>query len=392
MRGILMAGLVAVPLIGVPGMLAQTLIEPAKASAQLVGAFTVNPVEDLLRCEVTPVQPALDFRFRFQTGYSINVPMDQYYGPNHAWVIATRVTLPNGKPAAYLVARVHLPDVPATKIKVNMFGGFLVGAGRYHVEWAMYDDTDRVCRKEWNIEAKLKHGEHNVTPDIPPGIVGDFSGRGLPEQTRAHDDAAPFRLTILLHAVPSSPRRTSLRNNDRILLMSTLASLAGSVPALSVRLAVFNLDKQRVVFNQEDFKLESLGRVAQALNDMELDAVDYRTLQNPTGHIDLLSDLINRELASPKPSDAVVFLGPASRYVDQIPSSAVDAAASKLRFFYFQYRPLRMRGPMLPDSITNAVERVKGRLIHITSPADFANAIVQLKRAAATSRTSSQNQ
>ena len=40
-----------------------------------------------------------------------------------------------------------------------------------------------------------------------------------------------------------------------------------------------------------------------------------------------------------------------------------------------------MRAPcwpsMLPDSITHAIERVKGRLIHIASPGEFANAIVQ---------------
>jgi hypothetical protein len=392
MRGILIAGLMATPLLVVQGMLAQVLIEPARITPQLRAVFQVSPVEEALRCEITPVQPALDFQFRFQTGYSINVPMDQYAGPKHGWLIVTRVTRPDSEPPAYLVARVRLPEVPPTNVKVDTFGGFLVGAGRYHVEWAMFDDTGRACRKEWNIEAKLKHGERNVKLDIPPGTVGDFSGKGFPARARARDDAPPLRLTILLHAAPVSPRRTSLRNNDRILLMSTLASLAGSVPALSVRLEVFNLDKQRIVFNQEDFTLESLGRVSQALNDMELDAIDYRTLQKPGGHVDLLSDLINRELASPKPSDAVVFLGPASRYLDAMPSSAVDATATRLRFFYFQYRPLRMRGPMLPDSITHAIERVKGRLIHITSPADFANAIVQLERAAATARLSSPNQ
>ena len=386
MRGILTAGLLVVP-----GMLAQTLIEPARVSPTLTTVFTANPVEQPLRCEVTPAQPTLDFRFRFQAGYSVNVPMEQYLGPKHGWAIFTRVTPPDGKPAAYLVARVRLPDVPPTKVKIDTFGGFLVGPGRYHVEWALYDDQERVCRKDWNIEAKLKHGESNVKLDIPPATVADFGGKGLPP-TRMRDDAPPFRLTILLHAAPISPHRTQLRITDRILLMSTLASLAGSVPALSVRLAVFNLDKQQVLFNQDDFTLDSLGRVAQALNDMELGAIDYHTLQNPTGHVDLLSDLINRELASPKPSDAVVFLGPASRYLDKIPPAAVDATAAKLRFFYFQYRPLRMRGPMLPDSITHAIERVKGRLIHITSPGEFANAIVQLERAAVTSRTPSQNE
>jgi hypothetical protein len=386
MRGILTAGLLVVPRI-----FAQSLIEPARIPASLVAAFTANPVEQPLRCDVTPVQPALDFRFRFQAGYSLNVPMEQYLGPKHGWAIFTRVTPPDGKPAVYLVSRVRLPDVPPTKVRIDTFGGFLVGSGRYHVEWALFDDQDRVCRKDWNIEAKLSHSERNVKLDIPAATVADLSGNGLPPQTRARD-TPPFRLTILLHAAPISPHRTQLRINDRILLMSTLASLAGTVPALSVRLAVFNLDKQRILFNQEDFTLASLGRVAQALSDMELDAIDYHTLQNPTGHIDLLSDLINRELASPKPSDAVVFLGPASRYMDKMPPAAVDAAAAKLRFFYFQYRPLRMRGPMLPDSITHAVERVKGRLIHITSPGEFANAIVQLERAAATSRNPSPNE
>jgi hypothetical protein len=387
MRGILTAGLLVVP-----GMLAQTLVQPARVRAALTTVFTANPVEQILRCDVTPAQPALDFRFRFQAGYSVNVPMEQYLGPKHGWAIYTRVTPPDGKPAAYLVAKVHLPDVPPTKVKIDTFGGFLVGPGRYHVEWALYDDQERVCRKDWNIEAKLNHGERNVKLDIPPATVADFGGNGLPPKTRMRDDAPQFRLTILLHAAPISPHRTQLRITDRILLMSTLASLAGTVPALSVRLEVFNLDKQQVLFNQEDFTLDSLGRVAQALNDMELDAIDYHTLQHPAGHVDLLSDLINRELASPKPSDAVVFLGPASRYFDKIPPAALDTAAAKLRVFYFQYRPLRMRGPMLPDSITYAIERVKGRLIHITSPGEFANAIVQLERAAATSRAPSPNE
>ncbi len=378
MRGILIACLIVAP-----GMFAQTLIDPARVTPQLVAAFKADPVEQVLRCEVTPAKPILDFGFRFQSGYSVNVPMEQYLGPNHGWAIVTRVTPADGQPA-YLSARVRLPNVPPNKIRTDTFGGFLVGPGRYRVDWAMFDDQGRVCRKDWNIEAKLKHSERNVNLGIPPAAVGDFSGKGIGPQGRARDDSPPFRLTILLHAAPVSPRRTQLRINDRSLLLSTLASLAGGVPAISVRLAVFNLDKQRILFSQDDFKLDSLGRVSQALNDIELGAIDYKTLQNHTGHIDLLSDLINRELTSPTPSDAVVFLGPASRYIDKLPPSAVDATAAKLRFFYFQYRPLQLRGAMLPDSITNAVGRVKGRLIHITSPADFANAIVQLERAAAT--------
>jgi hypothetical protein len=398
MRSILIAGLLAVQ-----GVFAQSLVEPSRVTPWLQGSFKANPVEQQLRCEVTPAEPILDFSFRFQSGYSVSVPMEQYLGPKHSWVIVTRVTPAEGKPG-YLAARVRLPDVPPNKVKVDTFGGFLVGPGRYRVEWAMFDDSGRVCRKDWNIEAKLKRSERNVKLDIPPGAVSDFSARGLTRQVRSRDDAAPFRLTILLHAAPVSPRRTHLRMNDRLLLISTLGSLAATVPAASVRLAVFNLDQQRVLYNQEEFTLDSIGRVSEILNQLELDTIDYHALQNPTGHVDLLSDLINRELAASKHSDAVVFLGPVSRFIDKIPPSALDENAAKLSFFYFQYQasPLLgmggmrgMRGgirePMLPDSITNLIARVKGRLIHINSPADFANAISQVQRVA-TSRNSQPNE
>ncbi len=96
----------------------------------------------------------------------------------------------------YLGARVRLPDVPPNKVKIDTFGGFVVGPGRYHVEWAMFDDQSRVCRKEWNIEAKLKHGERNVKLDIPPATVGDFGGKGLPppraRATTRRLSASPF--------------------------------------------------------------------------------------------------------------------------------------------------------------------------------------------------------
>jgi hypothetical protein len=376
-----MRGVVIVGLIVGPAMWAQTLIDRAKVPSSYRD-FDPQAIDRPLRCEVTPIKPDLDFSFRFETGYSINVPMEQYFGPGHAWAILTRVTPEHGKPE-YLAARVHLPDVPITTVKTDSFGGFLVGAGRYKVEFEMFDDEDRVCRKQWKIEAKLKHGEHHVQPTIPPNTIADFAGGGLPQPPSIAADAPPFRLTVLLHAAPASPRRFHLRANDRILLMSTLSAVVQQAQATAVRLAVFNFDKQRVIYSNEDFTLKSMGEVNQALNRLELDTIDVQALQNPRGHIDLLASLLNRETGAPKPSNAVVFLGPAARYIDKLPPSAFEAPPEGMRFFYFQYRTFTARsGPMLPDSVSSAVSYLKGRIIQIYSPGQFADAILQLERLA----------
>lgn len=376
MRGALIAGLMIAPC-----LLAQSLIDPTRLPSTL-HELEQRPGEQLLRCEVTPMRPGLDFNFRFQTGYSVAVPMQQYFGPGHTWAIITRVTAENRTPV-WLAARVRLPEVPLTTVVTDTFGGFLVGPGRYKVDWAMFDDEGRVCRKQWKIEAKLSFGERHVQVAIPPHTVADFGGDGLPATPPKSPDAPPFRLTVLLHAAPLSPRRLHLRINDRILLVSTLSALLERAQATTVRLAVFNLDKQRVLYSSDDFKLQSMGQVNQALNRLELETIDVETLQHPHGHIDLLQSLIAAETASPKPSDAVVFLGPAARYIDKLPASAVEGPHEGMRFYYFQYRPFAAGShSMLPDSISNALSRLKGRVFQIYSPGQFADAIRELDRIA----------
>ncbi len=370
-REALIAGLIFAPV-----MVGQTLVDAKRLPSTL--AFAAQPNDRPLRCEVTPVKPALDFSFRFQTGFSINVPMDQYFGPGHAWAFIARVAPEHGSPS-YLAARIRLPDVPITTVKTDTFGGFLVGTGRYKVDWVMYDDEGRVCRKQWKIEAKLSHGERHVEPAIPANTVTDFAGAGLPAFPTGPADAPPFRLTVLLHAAPFSPRRLHLRSYDRILLLSTLSALLQRAPETPVRLAVFNFDKQRVIYANQSFTLKSMGEVAQALNLLELDTVDVQTLQNPSGPVDLLESLISQEAASPKPSDAVVFLGPAARYFDKLPPEALPTPPEGMRFYYFQYRPFAAGSrPMLPDTITKALSGLKGRIFQIYSPGQFANAIHEL--------------
>jgi hypothetical protein len=340
--------------------------------------FEWRPDDKPLSCYVSALRPTLNFGFRFQAGYTVRVPMQQYRGKGHRWTVLMRITPEGGKPVT-LVSRYRLPDVPKTTAEVEVGGGYLLGEGKYAVAWKMTDDTGRICRKEWRIEAKLNRGERKVKVAMAPHTVDAFSNWTVGH--RNPDDAPPIRLTVLMHAAPNSPRRMRMAARDRVLLLGTLSSLLERLPTSSVRLVVFNLDQQRELYRQDDFSATEFNNVAQSLDGLELGMVDYHVLQNSRGHVDLLADMVNHEVNAAQPSDVVLFLGPMARYVDRMPSGVLEKPPGGTpKFFYFQYRPMLRVESSLPDVIHSAVSRLKGKTVIIHSAGDFAKGIDQVER------------
>lgn len=376
-----MRGVPILVLLVTTGALAQNLINPARLSSTLKD-FDRGFRDLPLQCEVTPIKPVLNFGFRFQAGYVVRVPMSQYRGSGHAWTILTRITPAGaGHEPVYLIVRSVLPDIPATKISLEVGGGYLVGEGHYEVAWKMMDDSSRVCSHHWSIDARLTRGERLVKVAMPANTVSDLSLRGVP-QTHQTDDAAPIRLTVLMHAAPLNPRRTRMSPRDQMMLLGTLSSVLERVPVRSVRLVVFNLDQQKELYRQEPFVPQALGQVARSIGALELGLVDYNVLQNRSGHLDLLADLVNGELAAKEPSDVVLFLGPQARTYDKVPRDELEKPqVGGPRFFYFQYRPaFPQQQATFPDTINRAVSRLKGKTVVIRTPGEFAKAIDQMER------------
>jgi hypothetical protein len=368
---------------------AQTVVNPSRLPAALKD-FDRGFRDLPLQCDVTPIKPALNFGFRFQAGYAVRVPMVQYRGPGHGWTFISKVT-PEGenREPVYLVDRMRLPDIPQTRTELQVAGGFVLGEGRYDVAWKMMDESGRVCSSHWRVDARLNRSERKVKVALPPSTVTDFSLRGVPRILQT-DDAAPIRLTVLMHAAPINPRRTRLGPRDQMMLLGTLSSLLERVPVRSVRLVVFNLDQQKELYRQDAFERRFLGQVARSIGGLELGLVDYGVLQNRGGHLDLLADIVNSELEAKEHSDLVVFLGPQARTVDKVPRDELDRPQGTLpRFLYLQYRPfLTQQQASLPDTINHAVSRLKGRTVIIHTPGDFAKAIEQIERQAPSAVTS----
>lgn len=367
---------------------AQSILSPARIR-NLLHLLEPAPNDRPLACAVTQLKPSLNYSFRFQAGYTVSLPMNEVQGSGHTLAMLVRIT-PDGKPPVYLGNHFRLPAIPKIKGDMSLGGAYLLGEGNYSVRWVMADETGRVCRKNWRTDVKLSRGERGVHVAIGPGIVTDLSGRGLRRAKADANDARPLRLTVLMHAAPMSPRRMRMRPTDTMTLISSLSSLLEHVSTTSVRLVVFNLDQQKELYRQDDFTLNSLNQVFSSVNHMELGLVDVQVLENRRGHVDLISDMVNQEIRSQPPSDAVVFLGPMARFEDKIPRQSLEKAAGAVpQFFYFQVRPFFAGGrgfppgatppSGLPDSINSAISRLNGKVIVIHSPGDLAKAISRLE-------------
>ncbi len=365
---------------------AQNLVDSSRLPPAF-RTFDPQPDEKKLDCSVREIKPSLNFSFRFQAGWVLTVPAKQYTGPRHRWMVITRVT-PDGGTPVYLASGLRLPGVTQNNARMEVSGSYLLGEGKYRVQLKLVDDSGRVCRARWNAEARLSRSESKVRVALPEGTVADLSRRSPPGGAE-RDDVAPFRLTVLFHAAPISQRRIPrMSPRDRVTMMGLLSSLLERLPTSSVRMVVFNLEHQAELLRLTEVGPGGLGRVGQALNELELGTVDFQTLVNRKGHVDLLAELINREVSEPEQSDVVLFLGPPARFSDKVPEEALDkpkTAAAGPGFFYFQYRPPFRREAFFGDSIGSAISRLGGRLKVIRTPGDLAKAIGDVEHRAAQS-------
>ena len=384
------------------------------AAAQVVSETARLPeAGGTLACQMEPIKPVLNFGFRFQAGYVFRVPLSLYEGRGHHWDVVFGVTPDGGQPV-YFKDGQDLPVARADSLG-EMRGSFLVGEGRYRVTWSLRDDLGRVCRKEWELEARAARNEQVL---MPRGTVADLSWRPV---TGAPRTGYPQRITLVVNAsLPAGVQANQSAANGSdsasvaggrwATLVSMVAAVLERLTPAAVRVVVIDLDQQREVWRQDGFTLDGMSRVFHAADGLAQWAVDYRVLQHPAGAWDLLANVVNRETKAAEPADAVVFAGLPWRTPVKMPAGFPGAKESGPRFFYLQYRtvaPLvaggadldqpgrRGRGayrpeapPAIPvatpvgqaDAIDQALRRVKGKTLAIYFPKDLGRAIQEIEQ------------
>jgi len=373
---------------------AQSLTGPEDAAF-----FTQAASSPALPCQIEQIRPALDFAFRFRAGYSVSMPLVQFRGAGHEATVHTRVT-PEGRPPLYFSKTERFPEVPETKAEAVSTGGFIVGEGAYRVDVVVQDEQMRICRANWQIQARYSGSERQLTPPTPALAVQEIDAEPPAEDPRTGLRIA--RLTILVHAAPLLPNLSKLQPEDVRRLTDSVSAILGQLPANSVRLAAFNLDMRATVYRSDDFNRSQLGELESALEKMQLGAIDYRVLQNMPNPIDLLVGLMQAEWKAAEPPTALLIVGPPARDTDA-PPQMLDKPAAGFPIFSLQFQaPRRMpvfdgtgdqaqrrrrigapeEGPpaqpisvAIADGIERLMERLKAENITIRTPRDLSDFI-----------------
>jgi hypothetical protein len=407
---------------------AQVPIDSSRAAA-LLGPLNLPSIGSL-RCSISPVRPAFAFSFRFQAGYLARVPLSQFHGPGHWISVLLRVTPEAGdRKPVFLLRRFDLPEVPDTELAAQLAGAFFVGEGHYQSNAILFDDRNRVCRADWQIDVKTLSAHQELRLLIPAETVQPLSAAGFSLQPTGSDIPA-HRTTIFLHAAPLDPKRPDLDASDVLMAVGSLAALLERLPPDSVRLVVFNLRRQKELYRNDEFSAKDLEQVTQVLDSLQLGQaqVDYRDLKRATERRELLGNLVHREVNEETYSSDVIFLGPDGSYA-RGDVAVADPPAPHQHFFYLQYRlaspwasaarsapaiaedgprpappcqgtsangcgsavgtPIagvppnrafqRPLAPSDPDVIATAVRKLKGKILPVRNPADFANAVDRIE-------------
>jgi len=358
----------------------------AKVEALLDG----SPRGDALKCEVSTFKPFVDFALRFEVGYLVQCPIDQFDGKETGLTTLIRIRQSGSQPVL-LADYAKVPALPSQldgKVNVRRLhnwieysGVFAVGEGEYPVDFMVKDHANRFARKRWTVHARLHGKEQQISVGLPPNTARSVALS--PWNNKDERRGSGLRLTVLLDAAPINPSDSKLRAWDRAFLLGALTSLLREVNCASVKLIAFNLDQNREIFRQENLDHAGFRKLAHSLQQLELGTVSYRVIQNEYFAPELPLKLVRDEISnSPAAADAVVFLGPNARMRSKIAkeelASVQSSAGQKLPIFYFEYFPAP--GSEFPDTIHSLTAGLNGTVLKLHSPGDLAEGIARLQK------------
>ncbi len=351
--------------------------EDAKSVSPLFDAPTPNT----LKCYLDRWNPALDFAFRFSTGYVTYCSLRQFEGKETVLVTYIRIT-PEGKPTQLFGSRYRVPEIPPEmkeslggdlrKLKndIGLSGAFALGEGKYVVELLLRDEQNRTYSKHWRLNVKASRSERGVALAIQPLTVQSVDQRSW--QTVSPKRGGTLRLTILLDAAPMNPFQSRLRAWDRAFLLECVYSLLRQTPHQSVHVVAFNLDQQRELFRSDQFDSSAFQDLSRALKETELSSVSVQALKKRNSP-EFLVALAAQELAAGR-SDAIIFIGPNTHMELKTTAGVLTGKNSKSPpFFYFEYFP--WVGAEFPDTIHWMVKAADGTVFIIHGPAQFDESI-----------------
>jgi hypothetical protein len=359
---------------------AQDMIAPAGAVVRLMPSDSaiLESTENRkdLPCTVTPDKAILGFDLKFHLGYEVSVPIRELVGSENQLTMVFRVT-PENRPDDGIYFSQHF-QVPAIDRDEGgpayLDGAFIVGEGKYHVDWLMRDRAERMCSFHWDAEASLPAKDKQMTLDIAAGAVQAVDPEVFKQEPpiQREQKPAPLNVKVMVNFAPQDANSAALQPLDTRALLSMLRSISREPRICKFSVVAYNMQQQKVIYRQDEASQIDFPALGQAVKSLRLGTVDLKQLVQKHSDTDFLAQLMTSEVKDPKDSlDALIFAGPKVMLDDGLtPDTLKQLSDVKFPVFYMNYNANPQANPWR-DAIGNTVRFLKGAEYTISRPRDL---------------------
>jgi hypothetical protein len=241
---------------------------------------------------------------------------------------------------------------------------------------------DAVCRKQWQVQAKLKRPFSQLQLALPADTTGELPPDPFEDPAQEVTRAPNGKyVKLLVNFSPAGLKSTIMDGEDVRAVIAILRAVSHEPDFGRFSLVAFSSDQERVLHRQPiapkiDFR--TLGRVVRRLRT---GVVSIRQMRDPRSTTHFLEKLLAEELyPGQQPPAAVVVISPKVS-LDERLSERDLAARGRLRcpVFLLTYNPEPAADPwqgVLARAVKNAYQ---GLAYTVASPRDLGKAILRLR-------------
>ena len=326
-----------------------------------------------LACTVKPVRPKIGFDLKYHSGYEVTIPLQELAGNRNGLTAVFRV-LPDDKPEdpVYFSQNWAVPALPDdARGRGELQGTFLLGEGKYHVDWMVRDASGRVCSARWQIRAEPQGRYQQMVPGLARNSVQPEQGNLFTaEAPVTRDESQSLNVLILLHVAPESVSASRISESETLAVLSILRRIAQEPRIGSYSIVAFNLDRNTILYRRDDVQQLNFPELSDAFQQTHLGTVEITQLQDKENEANFLGGILEDAIGRRTP-DAVIFVGSRTRLdLDRPRPAAKDLVDPGCPVFYLTYIPDVARNPWR-DLIGTAVKGWKGSELIITKPPDL---------------------
>jgi hypothetical protein len=364
----------------------QTLLHNAVQEAEIhivntdMAVLGSTEQRDDLPCVVTPLDPKLGFDLQFQAGYYVTIPLAEMAGSGTSLRVLFRITPLDGKNQPhYFVDRFTVPSIEAgAKGDAELPGRYMLGPGRYRVDWLMRDRSERVCSSHWTVETATAEEFEDLATTPNAYSVGlrraDMFLEEPPVQRTAMHSS--LHVKLLVNFTPTDPADAQLQPYDLENIVSILRAISREPQIGSFSLVAFNMQEERVIFEEHAVTRIDFPGLGESVSSIAGGVIDVAKLQDEESGPRFLTSLIREHLGPQQPEpDAVIFVGPKLVLEKKISGQVLaEGESTNAPIFYLIYNRNPRSFPWR-DALSVLLKPHKALEYTITLPRDFGRAM-----------------